>query len=579
MPVFAKAASDVGDDMSFEPSREMYRSQRLLVADDERSDRLIVSDAPIPDALLILGNGRMPGCVDWKLAGREGRLELAAGQASAIAVTGLKSRWFSGPGRHVYSWSSRAQPGRTRVVLALTPEEKGVALYNQGLYAEAAPWLLQAWRENAGHPTLAAMTLLALDIGQTDIPFDLRGRIRSAAEPLLGDLDAASVRRLYGIDPSYLRALPFMAWTADALQGQGLAGRPVLSADGIYEAGLASRTNESWSLRARSLFLDPGVYTLSLRGRVLNAGAGAQVMVRDGIRGLHWQGHVPMTGASEDAGHRLQVEVLVPQAVRDGSIELAAGPDCQVEISRMSFDPDPVATLRAIGDAVRVSCDGTWERGRASPMLYESLLAHGRRRALERNFGDALEALAEAARLRPDAVAPLAAIASVRDQLGEEQRSLVAPILASFDAGAQAREFHEAGASFQGGIRLMGYRVKRLNGRAGETLGLNLYWMPPVSLDRVRNCVVWMHFVDREGRTAFQGDHELLRELHRPVDDESPNPELMPISIPPGVVPGEYRVRVGLYRSDEGKRLPVLKSGLAREAKGVVLPFTFIVLP
>ena len=83
---------------------------------------------------------------------------------------------------------------------------------------------------------------------------------------------------------------------------------------------------------------------------------------------------------------------------------------------------------------------------------------------------------------------------------------------------------------------------------------------------------VFVHIVDGAGTILAQADHwpgGLPTDI---LDDGQVVVDRVPISLPAGMGPGTYDVRVGLYAAESGVRLP-----LAGGADHVILPVQLVV--
>lgn len=118
---------------------------------------------------------------------------------------------------------------------------------------------------------------------------------------------------------------------------------------------------------------------------------------------------------------------------------------------------------------------------------------------------------------------------------------------------APPRPEHQAEATFDGVIRLLGYDLEAA--ASGGGLALTLYWQAAAPVER--EYTVFVHLVDAAGRIVAQGDGpplaggyptsywrpgEVLADAHH-IDFDGP--------------PGEHRLLVGLYTLADGLRLPV----------------------
>ncbi|MGD2207444.1 MAG: hypothetical protein PVH17_11770, partial [Anaerolineae bacterium] len=116
---------------------------------------------------------------------------------------------------------------------------------------------------------------------------------------------------------------------------------------------------------------------------------------------------------------------------------------------------------------------------------------------------------------------------------------------------------HPARADFAGQIELLGYDTTHQE----ETLAVTLHWRclePPTA-----DYVVFVHLLDAAGNLIAQHDGQ-PRDGTYPTsvwDTDEVATDEHALSLPPDLPPGDYRLRVGLYRLETGERLPVAGNG------------------
>jgi hypothetical protein len=107
-----------------------------------------------------------------------------------------------------------------------------------------------------------------------------------------------------------------------------------------------------------------------------------------------------------------------------------------------------------------------------------------------------------------------------------------------------------------GPVVLIGYDAPE-RARPGEPVRLRLYWRAAASIGQ--DYTVFIHLVDSSGQLAAQADSE-------PRSGAFPTsawvagdviPDDYVLNLPAGLAPGEYSLRVGLYQSPDGPRLPL----------------------
>jgi 4-amino-4-deoxy-L-arabinose transferase-like glycosyltransferase len=120
-------------------------------------------------------------------------------------------------------------------------------------------------------------------------------------------------------------------------------------------------------------------------------------------------------------------------------------------------------------------------------------------------------------------------------------------------------------------IHLRGYTLLANDIRPGDILPLTLFWETDAPL--TERYKVFIHLLGPDGQIVAQRDSEpgggaRLTTLWRPGVVIADNYGL---AIPPATPPGEYTLRVGLYRLDGGQRLPVAQGGDAINLTGISL--------
>ncbi len=120
-------------------------------------------------------------------------------------------------------------------------------------------------------------------------------------------------------------------------------------------------------------------------------------------------------------------------------------------------------------------------------------------------------------------------------------------------------------------IRLRGYTLSATSLRAGDVLGITLFW-EAVARPQARY-TVYAHLLAEDGHLVAQMDGQPQGGA-APTDGWEPGQSVRDgyaILIPEGTPPGRYTVRVGLYRLETGERLPVFDAGGQPLGDGLVL--------
>ena len=128
-----------------------------------------------------------------------------------------------------------------------------------------------------------------------------------------------------------------------------------------------------------------------------------------------------------------------------------------------------------------------------------------------------------------------------------------------------AKEMRPLDAQLEGGIRLLGYALRdkegqvvdRIDVKPGEVVRLTLYWQPDSEVDG--DLTVFTHLLDPTGWLRGQQDQQ-PRQGTWPTTAWQPNALVVdPYRIPVAAEapPGDYSLEVGMYRPENGTRLPV----------------------
>jgi hypothetical protein len=115
-------------------------------------------------------------------------------------------------------------------------------------------------------------------------------------------------------------------------------------------------------------------------------------------------------------------------------------------------------------------------------------------------------------------------------------------------------------ANFGDQIQLVGYELSGNQLLPGSDLEVTLSWqaLHPVS----EEYTVFVHLTGQDGSQIAQDDYPPLKNLYPTYywAEGQTVPDRRTLSIPADVAPGWYRLEVGLYRSDDRQRLPVVNA-------------------
>ena len=102
----------------------------------------------------------------------------------------------------------------------------------------------------------------------------------------------------------------------------------------------------------------------------------------------------------------------------------------------------------------------------------------------------------------------------------------------------------------------------------GQTVELILYWQAHQEPAAVYTA--FLHVLNEAGETVLSADHwpgglpSDIWDTGQVIEDR------VPLALPADLPPGVYRIRLGLYTADDGRRLPLDGS----DADNLILPWT-----
>lgn len=138
--------------------------------------------------------------------------------------------------------------------------------------------------------------------------------------------------------------------------------------------------------------------------------------------------------------------------------------------------------------------------------------------------------------------------------------------IAVVDGLARAQPDHRIDVSFENGARLLGFSLRPTRRRAGDPILLRFFWKDIPSIED-NTLAMFVHI--RGEKFLFQADYHLSREVEAYE---------RVVTIPTEAPPGLYRILVGLYELDGGRRLRP-RTRLPSRRQAVVLPIQLDVRP
>ncbi len=120
---------------------------------------------------------------------------------------------------------------------------------------------------------------------------------------------------------------------------------------------------------------------------------------------------------------------------------------------------------------------------------------------------------------------------------------------------------HPMDVRFGDAIRLEGYTLLSEDVSSGGIVQLTLFWRALGGI--AERYKVFVHLLDAGGRVVGQRDAEpggglRLTTTWQPGEQVADN---YGVPVPPGTPPGEYRLEIGMYRLEDGARLPASRDG------------------
>jgi hypothetical protein len=581
-PVFLPIPSQSGDQLVFDSFPGFLRQGKVLDVDPALPmDRTFVCEQPVDEALAVVHGGGAPVLARVSFAGVAQEVSLGPGEVRLLRFPHPVASWPRRQGGTLYRSSIRVGPGRAYVSWAFTDMEKGVALSQAGLLAEAAPYLREASAADPRQPTLAVLARLASASAAPPLPPDEREQLDQRAQHFAEPWTEDRVAAVYGLAPAYLESLPYLNWSTDSIAGAGIDPEPVdevSDAEGEESAEPASiEPARSWWMRSPHFRLSPGAYWL-----LLEYASGAASIQTNTLEVTDPSGRAVLFHPIPPAPSRrsLRARLVLPEGLAEGCVMIrGVGPGLRVD--RIGIEPDVLGTLNHLGAAWRVVAGKATEEDSGNPFSFAAWLARGRQEAADGHLEAAVEHCARARALQPDRVEPVLEMAALSGRFAS--RFVTNPPPAVVEAlrlwmkTASARELHPVDVDFGHQLALVGFRLRQNEISRGGQLGLNLYWAAGQPGRLGRRCGAWVHLINEAGKKVFQADRDLAGEWANPRGLTELDPAFYLTAVPPDVPPGRYRILVGLYEPDSGRRFKPEATRLPVRSRGVELPVTLTV--
>jgi hypothetical protein len=271
-------------------------------------------------------------------------------------------------------------------------------------------------------------------------------------------------------------------------------------------------------------------------------------------------------GSSGYLDHELAIDLA--DRVAEARLELQVRGGAGIVLDRVGIEPDVAATVAGFAELAEVTAGARPPHGGLARGSYPALVALGQQAAAAGDGARAATVFRAAVALRPELAPALEGLASLDSRFRSEDH----PARSSeIDKSREARRLRPVRAGFAGGQQLVGYRLDGQVAAPGGEIGLDLYFEAPLASEAVEELVVWIHFLDGEGRIAFRGDRPFADYLRLERDPLELTPWFYRIPVPADVRPGEYRVEVGLWNPDTGRKLKRRTSMFGDRRKGIEL--------
>ena len=533
-------------DYVFVGGRDFYHSPAILAVEPGRAaQRIFVSPVPLGDALLLVRNGGRATTLAVSFGGIDRTILLAPNESLALSVPSPRDSFPSEAGRHFYPLDAASDDGPVWVTAALDPFDKGWGLFQQARYSGAHRWLVEAARDR--DPMVAGLAVISGVVSGVRAPTD-DDWLSQMAAPLRSRADERELDERYGGAVGYLSGLQYAAGEAERADRRGLMiVTDAAASEGLAVHSAATVPRSDAEMDFAVPMLAPGRYRVELRFRREGPGSPTD-----------WVELQLLSTSLADEAKR----ILVPLSSWDGSYV-----ERSVALAVDRFEPHQ--TLRiTVPPGSRLLID----RVHLAPDLSEQW----------NDLGLLLKMVAGELAVPPPllgAVArePLAALAERRLAQGEvegaiqlyERLTPAPPQERPGDVRA-ARAFHSLTAEFDGGLRLLGYRLRERSAKPGEAIHLSLYWDAQNVRGRFENPYVWIHFLDARGNLLFAPDQPLGNMLGMRIDSHELLPEAVSLELPVNTPPGPYRIEIGV--SSRGRKLGIGSAERAVKHGGVTLP-------
>ena len=580
LPVYQRIPSLARCELIFADGATFYRDESMMeFGSDRRVSKVVVSSEPVDSAIIVVRNRSLPGSARVRLGGMSRTFFLEPCGVSWSEVRGLRQCFPSTPSRHLYRLSASGSVPAAVLLVALTPEEKGVALYSIGEYAAAYPFLVRASRNN-NSPVLAAMAYICGKVSLTPPSAEEEKALLERASVLANGRGPETVSSAFGISPVYLDSLPYLSFKPHKHTSKGFHSVADVSASGDSAATPAPEPQKPAPCLTGTppLILEPGCYVATLRVRCEDhAEPGATVKVSLLDRRMKSTIAEKEFSVSSIPGSYTDLEFPFekPTEVGECWVVLRCADSVPLFLDRIDLRPDLLKSLSALQRLLKIVSSTPDSRPTPGPLDYQLLLALADRHLAQDEPGQALPYYLLAHELRPDLREPIRKLRRIQTMnvpLSSEDSVRIEGIIAGEKAQTDEVEIDEASVTFDNGLNLMGYAMSRGPFRPGEDIAISLRWSVPRTRRIPKQVIVWMHLLGASGEKVLQLDHYLIEDLAFPQKPERIVPfmnrtEEIPASTPPGI----YRLEMGLWIPRQDWRSRIADTALPQTRYSVTL--------
>ncbi|MFW6152080.1 MAG: hypothetical protein ACOC6C_03805, partial [Verrucomicrobiota bacterium] len=233
----------------------LLRTPRVFdLAPGVNKHRVIFSQQKLEEIIVIHRNAGSQSELILDIGKDKQKIKMAPFESGFTICKPRRTALRARPNRYVYEVAVKSANSFCDLRLAMSEENKGVALFQIGRFRECLPYLQSAYAK-APSPTLASMIIEAAAVGDNTIK-NREATIQMA--DLFQETEWNSQRLLehYKIAPEYLESLPYLELGIDDMQK--------------IEEGL---------LQSRIIFLPPGVYRVQTGD--INQSAAREIEIRD----------------------------------------------------------------------------------------------------------------------------------------------------------------------------------------------------------------------------------------------------------------------------------------------------------